>query len=229
MGCPLWRWARPARPQSGKSSRLRRRRHDAPDALHPRVRKALRPPATRSRKPWSRSLVCNGELLTSCLVRPAPHEQRPHRSRRRPPRTSRLSTRSPKPHPPRCTLPTRSRRIVTQTTPRVVKSSYGYARRRGWDQALFDPRCWPRGWGWMQVPGLAPTPNSTSPRRRPRPLGALRGDPGIGRQCGSVMPRARRGGPGRQSRSCVGLRSPPAKLTAYSVIEGLSALSGAAE
>ena len=59
------------------------------------------------------------------LLRPPPHQQRPHRSHQRAPRTpTRLRPRVPQPHQLHHPLPPRNRRIQTPTTPRIMKSRF---------------------------------------------------------------------------------------------------------
>ena len=61
------------------------------------------------------------------LLRPPPHQQWPHRSHQRPPRTlTRLCPRIPQPHQLHHPLPPRNRRIQTPTTPSIMKSRFAF-------------------------------------------------------------------------------------------------------
>mgnify|MGYP001691402438 CR=1 FL=1 len=69
------------------------------------------------------------DILT--FLRPPPHQQRPHRSDQRPPRTPpRLRTRLPQPHPLHHPSTPRDRRLQTSPTPSIVKSLGLSARGR---------------------------------------------------------------------------------------------------
>ena len=61
------------------------------------------------------------------LLRSSPHQQWPHRSHQRMPRTpTRLRPRVPKPHPLHHPSTPRNRRIQTPTTPPIMKSLFRY-------------------------------------------------------------------------------------------------------
>ena len=61
------------------------------------------------------------------LLRPPPHQQWPHRSDQRPPRTpTQIRTRIPKPHPLHHPNTPQNRRIQTPTTPPIMKSRFAH-------------------------------------------------------------------------------------------------------
>ena len=61
------------------------------------------------------------------LLRPPPHQQWPHRSDHRPPRTpTQIRTRIPKPHPLHHPNTPQNRRIQTPTTPPIMKSRFAH-------------------------------------------------------------------------------------------------------